>query len=778
MQLRLWAGLCALAILIRGITVRTVSCVLLGVTVLAVSGCATRVRLSVEGTSDYVIVVGDDAIAPERTAATELQSHLEAVTGVRLPIQSEQEAVSGTKRIVVGPCATFRQAFPDIDLDSLGHDGIVMKSRGDTVYLAGGRPRGTLYAVYTFLEDVAGCRWWTPTENSMPVRPILRIPRLDTVYVPNIKYREAFYRGAFDGKFSVRNKCNGHHHRISPEYGGHYTILGWCHTFYRLLPPEKHFAEHPEWYSELDGKRVAQRAQLCLTNTEMRAEFVKNALEWIRQDPGAGIISISQNDCHGACQCADCRALEEREGSPSGPLIHFVNAVAEEIEKEFPEFWVETLAYTYTRKAPKHVRPRENVVVRLCSIECSFSQPLGTGPQNRTFKRDIEAWSAIAHHLYIWDYVTNFSSYILPHPNLRVLAPNIRLFEQHKAIGLFEQGDSQCSCSDFPELRAWLIGHLMWDPSRDETALIDEFLDGYYGAASPPLRDYIQLIHDAVEDSGRSLRCYMNDTSSWLDPGGLERATALFDDAERRVADDPVLATRVRRARMPLDHVWLNRYHALKRTAKAENRPFTGPADPMAFAEGFIERAHAFDVGSWREGRPFTEHEPALRARFGPPGTVPQECAGVEEDDWCDVQEFEFRLAGLGTWVTVVKDETASNGMAARMPGNHTQWAVQWPVSSDVSSLGPLRCYVTVRCEAKSGTGPAFDLGIYDMDGKRDVARKRVNVEDAGDGRYHTYDLGLHTLEPTTTYFWVAPVDDPERIEAILVDRIFCVRER
>jgi hypothetical protein len=269
----------------------------------------------------------------------------------------------------------------------------------------------------------------------------------------------------------------------------------------------------------------------------------------------------------------------------------------------------------------------------------------------------------------------------------------------------------------------------------------------------------------------------MNDTASWLDVEELERATALFDEAERRVADDPVLATRVTRARMPLDHVWLNRYHALRRAAKANGTPFSGPADPMAFVEAFIARAHTFDVGSYREGRPFSEYEPTLRARFGPTGAPPEECAGVDEDDWCDVQEFEFRLAGLGNWVTLVQDETASNGMAARMPANHTQWAVQWSVSADVSSFGPLRCYVTVRCEPKSGTGPAFDVGIYDMEGKQEVARKRVNLEDAGASKYKTYDLGVHALKPETMYLWVAPVNDPERVGAVFVDRIFFVRD-
>lgn len=744
---------------------------------LASGGPTLAIALSADGKTDYTIVVAADAIVPEQTAAQELQSHLQAVTGAQLPILQDAEAPETARQIVIGPNNRFRAAFPDLDIEALKSDGIVMKTVGDTLYLAGGRPRGTLYAVYTFLEDVVGCRWWSSTESFVPNKPTLEIPQLDTVYVPKLQYREAFCRDAFNGVFAARCKCNGHFERIPEEYGGHYRIIGWCHTFDRLLPPEKYFAEHPEWYSEIDGERTAQRAQLCLTNEEMRAEFVRNALAWIRKEPEAGIISISQNDHRGACQCEECRRVVEEEGSESGPLIRFVNAVAEEIEKEFPDFWIETLAYSYTRQAPRRVKPRANVVIRLCSIECSFSQPLATGPQNEKFAQDIKDWSAMAHQLYIWNYVTNFADYILPHPNMRSLAPDIRFFVEHKAIGLFEQGDSGCSCGDFPELRAWLLAHLMWNPDRDENALIAEFLEGYYGPAAAPLQQYIDLIHDAVEKSGTYLRCYMNDTSAWLTPADLNQATELFNEAEKSVADDAVLSERVRRARMPLDHVWLKRYYGLKRIAKAAGKPLLGPEDPMAFCEEFIRTAHAFKVGNYREGRSFEQYEPILRARFRPPAPPPTLCEGLPEDEWADIQDHELTLHQIGKWVSTVDDEKASDGKAARMPANHHQWAVQYPVSADLAAFGPYHCYVVVRCECKADEGEAFDMGIYDTKARKNVVYQKKAIKDVADGEYKTFDLGVQELSGEM-YFWFAPRANPDQVEAVYVDRIFCIREK
>ncbi len=743
--------------------------------VFLLAGVASALNLSMDGTTEYVITLGTEAIPAERTAASELQQYLERVTGATFSIRKEEEISGAVPQIVIGPSARFREYFPDIDLASLKNDGIVMKSRDKLLFLAGGRPRGTLYAVYTFLEEYVGCRWWTSSEEYVPRIPSLSITPPDIVYTPKLLYREAFYRDAFDGVFAARLKCNGHFGRIAPEYGGHYSILGWCHTFYQLLPPNVYFEDHPDWYSEIGGKRVHEGAQLCLTNDVMREELIRNALEWIRKSPDAGIISIAQNDCGGRCQCAACAAVEEEEGAPSGPLIRFVNAVAEAIEKEFPDLWIETLAYQYTRQAPRLAKPRNNVIVRLCTIECSFSQPLQSGPQNEAFRRDIEAWSAVAPHLYIWDYVTNFREYLLPHPNMRVLGPNIRFFVEHNAIGLFEQGDAGCGCGDFVALRAWLLAHLMWDPSRDPNILTAEFLRGYYGAAAEALHAYLDFIHDAVEKSGISLPCYQGDTAAWLTLADLNHATSLFDAAGQAVADDPVLSERVRRARMALDYAWLNRYPVLSRQARLRQEPFLGPADPVAFCEAFIQDAYRFDVNQYREGGAFKEYEPVLRARFRLPAQLPGECAGIAENDWVDIQDNEFRLHMPGVLVDITDDPESSDGKAARMTTDHAQWAVQYEISSDLAGLGALHCYVTARTEVKATAGNAFAIGIYDPNQKRSLIQKIVTIEEMTDGAYHTVDLDRHVLPPTA-YVWVAPLNNPDQVGAVYVDRVFFIR--
>lgn len=733
--------------------------------------------ISRQGRSEYVIVTAKAATPVEKAAARELQEHLKKVTGATLPIVEETAAAADKPRIVVGASRLARKLLPSVDPASLGDDAIVLKTVGRDLVLTGHPRRGALYAVYTFLEDTVGIRWWTPTENYIPKRPTLVIRPLDVNYAPKLIDRSSFYALAFDGRWSARQKLNGNAHAVPAEYGGRNRFIGFVHTFYPLLPPEKYFAKHPEWYSLLNGKRTHQYAQLCLTNDAMRAELTRNALARLRANPDARLISISQNDWHGNCQCSKCRAVEEREGSPAGLTLQFVNAVAEDIEKEFPDVLVETLAYQYTRKPPKHVRPRKNVVVRLCSIECSFVQPLATGKQNAAFRADIEGWQRIAPKLYVWDYVTNFSNYLLPHPNTHVLADNVRYFVDHNVIGLFEQGDYQSRIGDFVRLRAWLLAHLMWNPQANEDRLIADFMQGYYGPAAPHLTQYLQLMSQAGRDSGVYLRCFMPDTSSWLTLDRLNQATELFDRAEAAVADNPVLAERVRRERLPLDNVWLRRGSALQRQARLRNKPYRGPKDLPAAVERFIATARRHNPGNWREGRPFSQYEETLRLRVAPPAPAPPMCRDLPPSDWVDLQEPDFHLAAPGRWAFLVKDDQASNRRAVRMPGTHHEWALSCPLSADQLGPKPVHCYMAVRCEAGTEKGTAMTLGIYDRANRRGVAHRSVATKDLRDGKYHVIDLGIHKLSPEM-YFWAAPANDTRGVKNVYVDRIVLVQEK
>ncbi len=511
-----------------------------------------------KGLSQARIVLAADASETERTAARELAFFLHIVTGAEFPVATEA-GTSDASRLFVGSGAG-KAADPGFPT-GLGAEEVYLATKENDLYLAGGGPRGTLYAVYSFLEDVAGCRWWTRTASSMPHRPTLKVGPLSIRHKSPFEYREPYWYESFEPIWAARNKTNGVQAGADDDHGGRQIYQGFVHTFYVLIPPDTYFATHPEWFSEIEGKRKPKDAQLCLTNEEMRRELVKNLRGLLRANPKATIASVSQNDCQGFCTCPLCKAVDAEEGGPAGSLLRFVNAVAADLEAEFPNVAFDTLAYQYSRKPPRLVRPRPSVIVRLCSIECSFAKPLDDAA-NKAFFDDLKGWAAIAGRLYIWDYTTNFSHYIQPHPNYSVLAPNIRLFASHNVRGVFEQGAYQSWGSEMAELRSWMLAKLLWNPQLDSDALRREFLQGYYGPAARGIEAYLSLLEGAVAASGDALGCYSPATAKFLSPEVLRKGWTILETTERKAGLDEY-KRRIRIARLPVAYVVLTRWDEL-----------------------------------------------------------------------------------------------------------------------------------------------------------------------------------------------------------------------
>ncbi len=727
--------------------------------------------LARNGEAQYVIVVDEDATDPEHTAAYELRNHLNAVTGADFSIVSGTSSEAQERpRLFVGGGARFLAAVQDAP--ALGNDGIRILSDSSDIYFGGDLPRGPLYAVYTFLEDEIGIRWWTPAESYIPRISTLTVAPQDIAYTPPIHMRETLYLNTLDPVFAARSRLNGHLHDIPAFYGGHKRIIGWCHTFFPILPPEQYFEDHPEWYTYTEGRRV-DWGQLCLTNEAMREQFIQNAVEWVRGDPEAGIISISQNDggrrIGRPCQCDACQAVVAEEGSESGLLLRFVNAVAEAIEDEYPGFLVETLAYTYTREAPRITRPRDNVVVRLCSYECDFSRPIADNPANEAFLHDLREWSDISQQLFIWNYVANYANYFIPHPNWEGLAADLRMYKEHGAIGIFEQGDATSTNGDFTAMRAWLMSKLLWDPHQDQEALMREFLRGYYGAADQYLWECIQVIREAIADADVKLAIYMQSTRDWLDVAAVNRITKLFSQAESAVADDAVLAQRVADARAPLDFVWVRRYEELKKAAEAAGLPFYGTHTPVAARDAFIVKMGVLDWVSLGEGRPFANAVPGLRNLYKDHGPVPALLADYPPERYLYRSAMHMDFEQGARTAALVRDEQSCSGYAVRIQPHVTGHAVRYYIDPGMQGHDVENAYIRLRVDARADSGHACNVGIWDLRPGRVPPETKVNIEDLDDDGYTSVWLPREGLS-LGRYISVEMLNTPELVNAVYIE--------
>ena len=273
---------------------------------------------------------------------------------------------------------------------------------------------------------------------------------------------------------------------------------------------------------------------------------------------------------------------------------------------------IDTLAYQYTRPAPKHIRPLPNVCVRLCSIECCFAHPLETCDEicsfgdkvhGDSFQHDLKEWAKVCDRLYVWDYVVNFYHYFMPFPNFRVLKPNIEFFLKNNVRGIFEEGaTAACGKCEFAELRSWVLTHLMWDPTLDTDALVGEFMTGYYGMAAEPLMEYYRLIHDASEANPEGhFGIYDPPWGDYLTPI-LTQCKALFDRAEALAEDDDVLE-RVKIARLPIRY-----FEIMMQPVETEGRP-------AAIAQLFDDFA-GYGIDEIWEGRTMEEARARIEAPY------------------------------------------------------------------------------------------------------------------------------------------------------------------
>jgi hypothetical protein len=511
----------------------------------ASTACKSQVILLDQKRSDYRIILPAEPEKEELKAASEFQKYFEQISGVVLPVYGD-EREPASHEIVIGKSARLINHKVKTRFNEDERDGFLLLTRDEKMFITGGSAAGTLNGVYAFLEEYLGCRLYSPEYTFVPKLSGISLPEINDRQVPFFSFRELLFPGRYDTNYLAWHKLHSHH-------DGSWGM--WVHTFDDLVPPETYFKDHPEYFTEINGAR-SDKGQLCLSNPEVFEVLVENLGRKMAGSPDAHYWSVSQNDNYLACQCSECRKISEEYGGESGLMIWFVNRVA----ALYPDKVISTLAYQYTRSAPKHIKPLPNVNIMLCSIECNRSKPIEDDPTSASFVEDVKDWTKLTENILIWDYVVQFRNYISPFPNLRVLQPNLEFFADKGCKLMFQQGSSN-SRSEFVDLRSYLIAKLLWDPNQDVEEIQSDFLYGYYGSAAPFIDEYIELLHDELESSGGDLWIYgypYTGIGSFLRPALIPAYQELLDKAEQAVKDDPVTLDRVRFARLPLDYAILD----------------------------------------------------------------------------------------------------------------------------------------------------------------------------------------------------------------------------
>jgi len=574
---------------------------------LSASACAQRsVTLVTNAQCRHAIVLEPGASLSEKKAAEELRQYLKACTGVELKVK-EGTTDNQEPMIVLGRGPVAQRLGVDPKPEQLGEQGFLLATVPPHVVIAGSRQGGTLYGIHRFLERYLGVRWFAPGVTQTPRVENLEVPSISQLERPAFLWRCTSYAWpGHDADFMARQGYNSGSGKPEDTYGGQYSFDGTCHSYFTYVSPGEFYKTHPEYFSEIGGVRVEVETQLCLSNPDVLEIVTRRMLERMQRAPNVRQHNFSQLDYYNNCECARCREINAKHGTPGGTQFWFLNQLAERTSKVYPNKLVSTLAYMYTEEPPKGLKLHPNVAVWLCHMFPSCdSHSIAACPLNAAYQRRAEAWSKICSHLYAWHYIVDFAHYYNPFPNFRALAADLRFYRDLGVEGIFLQGMGHGGGGgEFSLLRPYYAMKLLWNPDQDANALIRDFLQGYYGPAWKPIGDYLIMLHDQVEQENIHMHLYTNPAQGYLPDPVVRRGLELFDEAEKLAKNDRDLLERVRVARMPLTYARLfprNGY-----TIQDGRLTWQGDIGSPSEALGFVEmmKRHGFATVREEDGDP------------------------------------------------------------------------------------------------------------------------------------------------------------------------------
>lgn len=515
-------------------------------------------KLCENGESNFHIVNHQYSDETIRYACSELQKYILKATNTVITYFSDRCPQRGPE-IRIGAGVRGETEWEE----NLHSEGFVIRGDGENITITGKTSRGVLYGVYRFLEIFLNFRCFTKDVETIDTLDTLKIELTEISEEPAFDFRDAYFRNAFDGDFCAKNRLNSSLSDISKAKGGRMKWFNFHHSFCDLVPESEYFQNHPEYYSEIDGVRTRD-SQLCLTNPEVLKIAEKTLRKWIKENPECVVFSVAQNDNKLRCQCEKCKALEKEEESPAGPVIHFVNKLADLIREDYPHIFLHTFAYQYSLPAPKKVRARDNVIVRICSIDCRYDKPFETLAKENPdgseaeFVNALNEWKNHAKNLYVWDYAVNFENYLQPFIHFHTLKDNIKFFKKVGVRGVLEQGNfaygGGASCDD---LKSYIISKLLWNPDTEIDEEMKRFFTAVYGEKSGKhIEEYVRLIEKAC--SSARLSIYQHPDADYLNDELVEKSDGLFKKA-MECAEDENKLNRIKKEYLAIRFLQLTR---------------------------------------------------------------------------------------------------------------------------------------------------------------------------------------------------------------------------
>jgi hypothetical protein len=439
-----------------------------------------------DGKPQATVIVPSEAPLEVRRAAEELVRCVRQMSGAALKVTAAPAA---------GPAVAL-QVDPGLNRPPAGvrtwtgSRGYRIQTQGDKLVITGADAIGLLHGVYGLLERHLGVRWLWPGKlgEIIPESKTVRLGRIDETSVPDFAVR---WVGT--GDWALRHGANAmvqiERQPVGVKWKWHF------HTFDTLIPAEKYYDRHPDWWPLVQGKRQkptqphSHSTQLCTTNAEMVAELTRNLIAVLDKEPDIEIIALSPNDGGGFCECPRCTALDEPGrgwfARYSKRLAVLNNAVAREVGRRHPNVLIKVGAYAMYLRRPldPELAPTKNQLVQICHIYCCHSHPLegdlcvegktfkpkNDFMTNAEFRRMIDDWKRVSEHMFIYEYYTlgGPARAKLPWPMAHNIRRDMPYYHRVGAERFYTQLDDKSF--DRYGMNCYLAAKLAWNTHLDVT---------------------------------------------------------------------------------------------------------------------------------------------------------------------------------------------------------------------------------------------------------------------------------------------------------------------
>ena len=442
-----------------------------------------EVALVRNGVANFRVKVAPDATKPEKFGASELEKYIALSTGAR----------AGQ-----GGGAEFELSVGvDASAPDLQEDGFAIEVSKSGVKVTGANPRGALYGCYELLKRNLGIRWLVPGPDGeyVPRLKNLILPYGRSVVNPYLKIRKNRVNEREGWLWNARNglQCEANPRAFVGKDGkltaqgelleslgamgtgpcGHVMsdlLLGGVEGKTPKERAERLFAEHPEWFPLIDGRRTltwnAGTPNPCFSNDAMVDRMADNLVRALSVPHAAeAYCTIGNNDTTAWCECEKCRALDvpgtRAKGARSDRYWYAVNRIARRVWAKLPNAKLGGWAYQDFWYPPAKVKvdPRLRVLISY-NNQCwkhTVSDP--KCPVNAEWRSIMSAWKATGHPVLVnRDEISADDSVgSTMAPSEKVVCEDLLVYPDYGCCGF-----NFCVGSPFPPFQKWHAKRPAW----------------------------------------------------------------------------------------------------------------------------------------------------------------------------------------------------------------------------------------------------------------------------------------------------------------------------